>query len=116
MSHPLAMLLGAAEENRPSHEGQIVRLREAAELYAAPVQFEVNQLVTPRKDAPVTMAGEPHLVLAVRPGAGYDFLAGKKGETGYGSRPQVRVLCLHSGGYIVPFWGEAAHYEPYVEP
>jgi hypothetical protein len=116
VSHPLAQMLAQAEqsEKRIPHEGQVARLQEALELYQAPVTFEVGQLVTPRRGSPMTMPGEPHVVLEVDPDAAPDFGADEVGTGGYGQRPQVRVACV-TRDLVAAFWVEAWHLEPYVE-
>lgn len=105
------------ERARPLHEAQIMRLREAAGRFTLDIPFAVGDLVTPRRDAPYKGAGEPHLVIATDDRAPYRF-EGHPDTATYGARPQIRVLYLSVAGddeVVIPHWGEAAFYEPYVE-
>jgi hypothetical protein len=111
----ISRLLRVAEDadDRPRLDPEVAvfRLREAAARFAAPVPFKVGDLVTVRRDAPLTGSGEPQIVIEVRPDADLDW-AGEHGSWSFGSRNQVRALRFISGD-ICPCWVEAAHLEPW---
>ena len=110
---------------RPTHEGQIARLREAAERFSPrrgiePFPFKVGDLVTPRKDSPLINAGEPHLVVEVNPNALPDFGNASYGDIAWGMRPQIRCISIVHGNRteeaLAAFWEEASYFQPYVGP
>ena len=97
-------------------ESQLMRLREAAPRFAppdgeSPFPFSVGDIVTPRTDGAIRSKGEPHIVIEVNPSAEPSW-RGEPGTTAFGARFSMRVLCIMRGD-IVPFWVEAAHFEPY---
>lgn len=95
-------------------EAAIERLREYAQRYRTPCPFEPGDLVTPRKDAPIRGAGQPHIVLEVRRDADLCF-AGEPGTTGFGMRFEMRVAIL-CGDHIAAHWVEHHGFRAYVEP
>lgn len=97
-------------------EAAIMRLREAAALYAEQIEgprFRVGDLVTPRKDSREGGAGRPHVVVEVRSGAAP--LWGKDCCGRFGSRHDIRVLYLNGGGDVTPHWSESFEYELWTE-
>ena len=114
----LQALFGDDEDDgvRIDPEAQLMRLREAAPRFAppngeSPFPFSAGDVVTPRKDGTIRGKGEPHIVIEVNPSAEPSW-RDEPGSTGFGSRFNMRVLCITNGD-IVPFWVEAAHFEPY---
>lgn len=104
---------GQGSGPRISHEVQIERLREAAARYARPCPFVVGDLVTPLTESHVKGAGEPHLVVDVRPGPVDSFgrveplFQGELGSSAFGMRLDVRILSLIDGETIAPHWVES---------
>lgn len=117
MNALLAALAAAEEQARPkiSREGQLARLLEAAPRYVSDeVPFELGDVITPRADAAMSGAGEPHVVIAIRHAAPYHFATDMVGSNGFGARMNVRVLCFSPAGSICAYWVEAADFEPYT--
>lgn len=93
-------------------------LVEAAARYAARRQFfpfRVGQLVTPRPDTTYMGAGDPHIVVEVRPMPNPAFEVSKPGNHQFGQMVDMRVLC-YVGQTIASFWVESWAFEPWHKP
>lgn len=85
-----------------SHVGQIARLREFKDRLDGGCTFEVGDMVTPRKDAPIKGAGGPQLIVAVRTAPPYDFAAGEGGEPSFGGVFDIRCASFMHGKWRLP--------------
>lgn len=106
--------VGDDDEAKPLPEASIMEMRDLLARYnEAP--FEVGDLVTPRKNAPVRGAGDPHIVLERRDGAVADPHTSTGEGNGRGRRYDMRVAC-HMTGHLSMFWVESCEFEPYTGP
>lgn len=102
-----------AAEDKPIPTRRQLQMLNDAKAYYEPVPFKVGDIVTTRAGAPVQGQGQPSLVIDVNPEASHQF-KGSYGNFQYGCRPQIRVVRIIEG-HAVPFWQEAAWYEPFTE-
>ena len=94
-------------------EAAVARLQDVAQAFHAPFPFKVGDLITPRADAPIKGAGEPHLVVEVNPNA--EALVDEEfGASTYGARPTIRSLHL-SNDKVVAHWSEHWFFVPWTE-
>jgi hypothetical protein len=106
------------DERRPkiTKAGQIAELTYLAGEYASAMKtfpFKVGDWITPRKNVGINNAGEPHIIVAIREDADYEFITNKRpGTSGQGQYNDMRLLC-YVGEDVVPFWAESWMYEPY---
>lgn len=90
-------------------------LRDEAAFYFRLCQFQVGDLVTPRRGTTMKGAGEASIVIDVNPLAEPDPSVGEAGSARQGLRHDMRVLCWVDGCYA-PFWVESAAFEAWVDP
>lgn len=116
---PLEELLAAAMSGRMRNDepglskvGQVRRLQEFLTRYQAPNPFKVGDLVTPRTDANMKAAGEPHVVVDLRDVPIFSA-SDDSSSCQYGRHLNVRTARFTTTG-IVCFWGEHFDYEPYT--
>lgn len=102
----------AAPTQNPDPEATVMRLKEAVRRFReadAGPRFAVGDLVTPVKDAPYTLAGAPHIVIATRR-ADYDFDSCVDiADSRYGMRLDIRTLSI-DGGMLRAHWSESAFF------
>lgn len=92
---------------------QLAVLRECGPAYFDPPVFRKGDIVTPRANSPVMGHGYPCMVVDVDMEA-KPVLRGNYGAFQFGCRPQIRIVKIVDG-HLVPYWQEAAWYEPYTE-
>ena len=101
-----------------SNEAQIARLQEAAGDYAdarRQCPFKVGDIVTPRPQYGTKGVGAPHIVVDVlqphdvKP----NFAGANSSSLHYGTRSDMRVLCMLDDSTMAAFWGESYQYEKY---
>lgn len=93
-------------------EAAIERMKEAASRLHAPIPFNIGDIVTPRKDAPVRGAGQPYMVIAVDENA--PIYRGDPGTWEYATKWNVLILTI-TRDHVVPY--AVAHWmlEPYSQ-
>lgn len=104
---------------RPCHEAQIMELEQAARDYAAGAgRFKIGDLVTPKTNTGIVGAGEPRIVVALRPDTDHDMSHDESTEPGaqiFGARWDIRTVAIHNtrDHDIAAHWCESWQLEPY---
>ena len=111
---------GNAPRQRPLPEAQLMELRAFAERVSGPCPYRVGDVVTARSNAPYPYAGEPHLVMDLRPreaAPAHVFVERHCGTvTVTFTPPDMRVAYVDEDGDVMNAWVESAHYEPWDGP
>lgn len=126
--HPLAFLLGQMNHTEPPElklnilpEVAVERLREAMTRYGEGCAFIVGDMVTPRRDAPHTRVGEPHIVLEVfRVPRQWEMTGGiNSGSNRYGEKLDIRIAHIvptDDREFMAAYWVESWLFEPWPAP
>lgn len=106
---------GVFGKNKILPEAVMMRVEEAAKLYAASLHacpYAIGDWVTPREGYGINGTGNPYMVVDLMDHPAPAMLTDGAGSTSNGRRTDMRVMTL-LGDDVACFWAESYSYELY---